>query len=311
MNADGTGRTQIVTQTIHASQASWSPGADEVVGYGHPPEGAELASRCSALYRIPLGGGSPVQVTSGAQCDEEPAWSPDGKWIAFTRRDTVSSKRCAGCTDIWLVQPNGTGERRLTNPGRRFHDPFADPGTYTPRGDFSPAWSPDGLKVAFRRVASVDHKPGIWTVSVKTGKAERLELPDGTGAPDWSPDGRKLAMTVVANDRTSRNIAVFDLKDRTTKVLTSQRPWVEERDSSQGSKPRHQPVNDHARWSADGKRIAFHSNRDHEYAAFIAQSTDIYTIGSDGTNLRRITTHVSQPESAGATTSESYALVDW
>ena len=59
-----------------------------------------------------------------------PSWSPDGRSIAF-------ASDAAGPTDIWIVQRDGTGARRLTNA-------FGF-------SDSSPEWSPDGKRIAFQR----------------------------------------------------------------------------------------------------------------------------------------------------------------
>ena len=63
------------------------------------------------------------KLTRGPAYDGNPAWSPDGRKIAFGR---------AG--EIYVMNADGSGQRNLTrNPAR----------------DFAPAWSPDGRKIAF------------------------------------------------------------------------------------------------------------------------------------------------------------------
>jgi Tol biopolymer transport system component len=88
-------------------------------------------------------------------------WSPDGKMIAFGRRD-----RNRG---IWVVSADGSGLHRLT---RR-------------EGDGGPAWSPDGRRIAFHG------SDGIYVMGPDGGGRRRL-LDDGYG-PVWSPDSRQLA----------------------------------------------------------------------------------------------------------------------
>ena len=61
--------------------------------------------------------------------DADPAWSPDGRWIAYVRRlpgDTIR--------EIWIMRPDGSGAHRLTS----LH------GT-----SINPAWSPDGRRIVF------------------------------------------------------------------------------------------------------------------------------------------------------------------
>ena len=67
------------------------------------------------------------KLTDGDGVDSWPAWSPDGKRLAF-----VSSR--SGNNDIFLVQADGTNVRNLTKHAAQ---------------DTSPAWTPDGKKVTF------------------------------------------------------------------------------------------------------------------------------------------------------------------
>jgi Tol biopolymer transport system component len=100
----------------------------------------------------------------------EPAWSPDGAWIAFT-----SSRGTAGPGrgSIWIMRVDGSEKRQLTfHPENGF--------------DLSPSWSPDGQRIAFQR-------GGISIVSVATGEVTNLGIQGQSSQPAWSPDGRHIA----------------------------------------------------------------------------------------------------------------------
>jgi dipeptidyl aminopeptidase/acylaminoacyl peptidase len=100
----------------------------------------------------------------------EPAWSPDGQWIAFTQSNTSPAGRGGG---LWVMRANGSSKRQLTtNPGGGF--------------DLHPSWSPDGQHIVFAR-------DGLAIVTVVTGVVVRLTLPGIASAPAWSPDGRHIA----------------------------------------------------------------------------------------------------------------------
>ena len=70
-----------------------------------------------------------ARITRSAGRDADPAWSPDGKWIAF------DSDR-GGAVSIFRMNADGSGILRLTNGA-----------------DGSPSWSPDGTRIAFFREA--------------------------------------------------------------------------------------------------------------------------------------------------------------
>jgi Tol biopolymer transport system component len=111
--------------------------------------------------------------------DTDPAWSPDGRKIAFlSRRD--------GQQEIYVVNADGTGLRRLTN---------------SPKGEFGPTWSPDGQKIAFLRLL---RQRGELYVMNADGSGERRLMPRNGKRPiwslpvgvAWSPDGRMLAFSM-------------------------------------------------------------------------------------------------------------------
>lgn len=73
------------------------------------------------LWSMPLSGGDATRLTSGMSWDVEPAFSPDGAWIAF------SSDR-SGNRELWVMRADGTGARQVTHEGvARVNDPVWDP----------------------------------------------------------------------------------------------------------------------------------------------------------------------------------------
>jgi len=98
--------------------------------------------------------------------DEAPAWSPDGRRLAFA---------CyAADDDICLIGADGHGGRHLT---------------HGPSYDVQPAWSPNGGRIAFARDGD------IWTMRANGSGLRHLTRGGRTrdSAPTWSPDGKTIA----------------------------------------------------------------------------------------------------------------------
>jgi Tol biopolymer transport system component len=174
------------------SQAAWSPDGSRIAlrRFFDPGEPGE---RSDVLVVRPDGTGlrNLTQGSCSGDClsSDDPAWSPDGRRIAFERAigplPTDGPPPIAG---IFVMNADGSGVRQVTQ---------LEPGSGTE--DHAPAWSPDGHRIAFMRAnntARPENASAIYTVEAD-GSNERLlrrmppEWP-GAGAPDWSPDGSRI-----------------------------------------------------------------------------------------------------------------------
>lgn len=104
------------------------------------------------LYLIPAAGGPPRALTEGDGEDGDPAFSPDGKWIAF-----VSNRGALEERHVWVVSATGGAAQRLA-PGSR--------GTL----EWDPQWSADGTQVYFLRAAAFE--PAGLATAAANGKGE-------------------------------------------------------------------------------------------------------------------------------------------
>jgi Tol biopolymer transport system component len=133
------------------------------------------------LWRLPLPGpgqsaGPPVKVVSSSRVQVQPAYSPDGRGLAF-----VSDR--SGTDEVWISNVDGSDPRPLTS--------FGGPWTG------SPSWSPDGRQVALDSRASGES--AIYVVRVDGGLPQRVAtgLPD-SATPWWSRDGTRLYFSARA-----------------------------------------------------------------------------------------------------------------
>ena len=138
-------------------QLTTSPGIDS--GGSFSPDGnfagvtAPTGTGRFEIYTRPVlrGSGREVQITSNGNQNIEPAWSPDGKWIAF---------HSAAAHGIWIVPAGGGTPRQISTFGS------------------APAWSPDSSSIAFRSLEPYSFAlfdlPGVGRVDHLDGGARWL-----------------------------------------------------------------------------------------------------------------------------------------
>ena len=149
----------------------------------------------SNIYRLPMGGEEPEQLTTSLEGDFMPAWSSNGRHITFHSWRT-------GNRDIFVMSANGENIRQITNH---------------PAHENYPDWSPDGTRLTFTSFREGTYN--IYTISSTrgepAGEIPRL-LTDGGGAwARWSPDGRLIAFV-------RGGVAIGDPEETTLWVVPSE-----------------------------------------------------------------------------------------
>ena len=157
------------------------------------------------LYSIPAAGGTPPTLLYGGPSSElDPAWSPNGRRLAFaTRGEDPAAPR-----HIWVMRPGRTEPRQLT--------------TVSEGNNRYPTWSPDGSMIAY--TAGVD----------PTGPTRiRVMNADGTGDHEifaleganlsytrWSPDGSRLVFTITRDEFAATDLGMVDVDGSNFEQLT-------------------------------------------------------------------------------------------
>jgi WD40 repeat protein len=176
-----------------------------------------VAGGPGALYSVQAWCGKLEKLIDGALY---PAWSPDGKQIAFQYVDPGTGQ----FDGLWLADADGTNLRRV---------PGSEP------QDRAPTWSPDGKYLAFESVR--EGASGIFVVELASGAVTPLLSSQQVAyeQPAWSPDGKAIAYIL-------RQVSVQG-ETRQLYVI-----------SDDGSNPRRLADLDHvlsASWSPDGKQL--------------------------------------------------------
>jgi len=274
---------------------SWSPDGKELVvsadSFSAPTSRSIIPS---ALWAIDVASGNKRLLTEGDAV--QPSWSPHGHRIAYWGMQPGGGQR-----DIWTIPAEGGAAMAVTNDEAL---------------DWNPVWSPDGQYLYF--ASNRGGCMNFWRVSVDektgqvTGEPEAVTTPSGYSQHiSFSRDGKRMAYVQKSETQNLQRIAFNPSSAKTvgtpqaitqgTRHVTS--PSISPDDewlvySSQGEKQediflikrdsahQRQLTNDHfndraPRWSPDGNRIAFYSDRSGRY--------EIWSISADGTGLQQLT----------------------
>jgi Tol biopolymer transport system component/serine/threonine protein kinase len=202
---------------------SFSPDGERIVFSWNGGQGGFGGKQERNLYVKKIEAGEPVRLTFTQEDDIYPAWSPDGRYIAFCRMidDRPLFRRVA----VYVIPAAGGTERKLTEAGEGV------------------SWSPDSKTLAVTGLPS--ESSGIFLVSLNTGRRSRVTAPGPyvDKLPVFSPDGRWIVFAHSVSPSVSE-LFVVQTRGGTVRQLTFDR----------------QPTYGEA-WTVDSKEIVFSSGR--------------------------------------------------
>jgi Tol biopolymer transport system component len=189
VGVDGSNASQLTTGAERDGQPDWSPRGDEIAFSRDPDPGT------SEIYALDVTTRNVRRITSESSRNEgcfgawawAPAWSPDGRSIAYeVERGGSSTCTPSRGHDVFIhvIGGDGTGRRFVTDGG--YWDAISDDGALTP------TWSADGTRIAFiSAVSQPEPDYDQWSrigVVPATGGRFQLITPRSYEAysPDWS-----------------------------------------------------------------------------------------------------------------------------
>jgi Tol biopolymer transport system component len=180
---DGTGLERLTDNPAYDDQAAFSTNGRQIAFVSSRDGGH------SNLWILDVATHKTKRLTKGVWGDFRPAWSPDNKWIAFSSDRQTPYLNAKGrweqlhLIDVYVIQPDGSGLRRLTKPGGACG---------------SPKWSRDGRQlVAYCMTAqeSFDNRPGNPS---GTSRLVSIDVATGTMTDLPARPGVKMAPAFVA-----------------------------------------------------------------------------------------------------------------
>jgi Tol biopolymer transport system component len=185
INVDGSDDIVVTPPNYESHSASWSPDGSRIAFMART---ASIGMSETKIYLIDDNGSNLTQLTDNSEWDSFPAWLPNGNDVAFI--STFRSPSDSYCSDLFIVNVDGSNLRQLTH--------LEAPSL------ISPAWSPDGSKMAFSYRENDTY--AIYVMNSDGSNISRLTSPTSHAIfPRWSPDG----MQIVFSATVTNNYEIF------------------------------------------------------------------------------------------------------
>jgi Tol biopolymer transport system component len=212
---DGTGRVRLTRGPDNYMRPHWSPDGSKLVAEG--PPGLVIVSREGRILRRIDAAGDAFDAR----------WSPTGARIAYLglQCQDPAGHEDPGCADLWVMRPDGSGQRRLSASGVSAFQGL----------DSLYSWSPDGRRIVYVGLQ------GLAVVDVASGTTRVVWHHSNLIAqyPTWSPDGKWILFTKQRAPGQTSDLALIAPGGSRLHVVPRTRDVVS------------------PRWSPDGSHIAY------------------------------------------------------
>lgn len=217
---DGRNASPVTERGSFALGPHWAPNGNELT-YTFYRRTLQYPNGHPEVVKANLRTGKKTTLVSRGNLNTDGVWSPDGSKLAVT----ISEE---GNSEIYLMNPDGSGLKRLTN---------------APGIDTSPSWSPDGKRIAF--VSDRHGNPQIFVMDADGGNVQRLTFQGNYNqTPAWSPRGDEIAFT-ARDERLAFDIFTVNVENKEIRRITQ----------GQGN-------NEGPSWAPNGRLMMFWSDRD-------------------------------------------------
>ena len=201
VSADGGWPNQLTVSNQRQSSITWAPNG-RWIAYQSDYDGNEQWD----IFLVSPKSGQVMNITNTAEISEEnPTWSPDGEFLAYTVKPKDSPTH-----EIDIMEVATKKVRHIT--------------VNTPKdlSNFNPVWSKNGKSIVFTQANSAGKDSNIFIADVATGKATNLTQHEGEhtfSASDISPDGKTVLITSNAGNGYD-NVGLLDVASKKITWLT-------------------------------------------------------------------------------------------
>ena len=205
----------------------------------------------SEIYTMDSDGSTQTQLTFNEASDATPAWSPNGRQIAFHtyRDDNKNAHRGERNVEIYVMDADAGNQRRLT---------------HYPGIDAYPFWSPNGRQIAFdsSRNGGKNNSLNIFVIDTDGGNIKQVTDVKFASRPRWSADGKQIVYEGIIGD----NREIFVVNTNGTACFKMSQPR-QDADMFLGG------------WSPDGKQILYKETIDFNFEKSFAVIATLDPIG--------------------------------